>query len=334
MKKKLMVSLVMVLILGMGAMSFADGLKAPIVILSDLTGEDVMDLKDQFNEETTLKDLALTYGVLEAFEEEIKENIETALNALIAAGEMSQEEADDFLESFEERLDNKDLHQSFRDTKRSYLESDENREDFTLPAETLMALMDETPETIKDLLEEKRAVEVAIDYGVFEAFESERKAENISIINALYAQNIITADEQSDFINLVNDHSYLDNQAHGIIFEKVKDWLKENTERPFEKYREIFKNPIEIYSELTGESIDGVKAQLEESSLRTLVEENALQDAFINAQISSLESGIDLLLTDGLVTDEEANSWLEILEAGRPYEMREVFKDIRGTFKK
>src|SRR6056297_2718793 len=179
MKKLLLMVGTVVLILALGAMSFADVLKGPMVTLSDLTGEEVTTLREALDKETNMRELAEVYDVLEAFEAAMAMNLEAAINALIASGDLTEAEGDEILEFFKERDEIREQHRNYQSYKRSFLKNEENREDFIGALESLVNLTGEAVEAMKEALKESKPLEVAIDYGVLEAFEAERKAENI-----------------------------------------------------------------------------------------------------------------------------------------------------------
>jgi uncharacterized protein YvpB len=333
MKKLLLILGTFVLIMALGTLSFADTLKGPILTLSDLTGEEVSTLREALDKETNMRDLAEVYGVLETFEAAMEMNLEAAINALIASGDLTEAESDEILEFFKERDEIREQHRNYQSYKRSFLKVEENREDFIGALESLVNLTGESVEVIKEALKESKPIEVALDYGVLEAFEAERKAENIKLIDVLFDEGIITEGEVEEFKAMVSNYDYTSNQNLKENIILVKDWLKENVERPERPYKDLIKSPVEIYAELTGESIDAVEEALEESTLRVLVMENNLQEAFIETRIENIEEVISQLETDGMIPSELSQKWLSDLSDGSIRNMRKVIEEIKDNFK-
>jgi len=334
MKKLLLMVGTVVLILALGAMSFADVLKGPMVTLSDLTGEEVTTLREALDKETNMRELAEVYDVLEAFEAAMAMNLEAAINALIASGDLTEAEGDEILEFFKERDEIREQHRNYQSYKRFFLKNEENREDFIGVLDSLVNLTGEAVEAMKEALKESKPLEVAIDYGVLEAFEAERKAENIKLIDVLFSEEIITEEESEGFKVMVSNYDYTANQSLKENIILVKDWLKDNVERPEKPYKDLIKSPVEIYAELTGESIDAVEEALEESTLRILVMENNLQEDFIETRIENIEEVINQLETDGMITSELSQKWLSDLSDGSIRDMRKVIEEIKDNFKK
>lgn len=333
MKKLLLIVGTFVLIMAIGTLSFADTLKGPILTLSELTGEEVSTLREALDKETNMRDLAEVYGVLEAFEEAMTVNLEGAINALMASGDLTEAEGDEILAFFKERDEIREEHRNYQSYKRSFLKNEENREDFIGPLESLVNLTGESVEVMKEALKESKPIEVALDYGVLEAFEAERKAENIKLIDVLFDEGIITEGEAEGFKAMVSNYDYKSNQNLKENIILVRDWLKENVERPEKPYKDLIKSPVEIYAELTGESIDAVEEALEESTLRVLVMENNLQEAFIETRLENMEEVINQLEADGMITSELSQKWLSDLSDGSIRTMRRVIEEIRENFK-
>ncbi len=333
MKKILMMVGVFVLVLSLGATAFADALKAPIQILSDLTAEDVFTLRASLEGGRNLRVLAEEYGVTEAFEEAIKDNIEIAIDALVAAGELTVAEGESVLRALDEGKENRELRQAYAALKKEYLKDPSNREKFSFPAESLSALTGERPLVLRGLLKDQRSVAIAFDYGVLEAFEEERKAENISLIEALYNKGIITEVEKNTYVAMVESYDYLENQGLKNTMDLIKKWLRENTEGPFSHYRALFKSPVEIYAGLIDESVEVVESLLEEETLRALVIENDLTDAFLEARINNIKEIISALESDGLMTIEEKNAYFETLSKRHPRSIRITMDAIKQVLK-
>lgn len=333
MKKLLLIVGTFVLIMALGTLSFADALKGPMIILSELTGEAVATLRGALDSETNLKDLAEAYGVTEALEEAMGMNIEKAVNALIASGDLTEAEGDEILKFFRERNEIREQHKNYQSYKRSFLRIEENREGFIGALESLVNLTGEAVEVMKEQLKESKPIEVAFDYGVLEAFESERKAENIKLIDVLKSEGIITEGEAESFKAMVSNYDYASNQRLKENIILVKDWLNENVERPVRTYKDFIKRPVEIYAELTDQSIEAVEEALEESTLRALVMENNLQEAFIKTRIENIKEVINQLQADGMITFELTDKWLSDLSDGSLRNMRSVIKEIKENIK-
>jgi hypothetical protein len=304
-----------------------------MVTLSDLTGEEVTTLKEALDGSTNFKALAETYGVSEAFEEAMEMNIEVAVNALIASGDLTEAEGDEVLEFFKERDEIREQQKKYQSYKRTFLKVEENRESFIGALESLVNLTGETVEVMKEQLKESKPTEVAMDYGVLEAFEVERQAENMKLIDVLLSQGIITEGEAEGFKTMVSNYDYESNQSLKENVLLVKNWLKENIEKPEMPYKDLLKKPVEIYADLTNQSIESVEEALEETTLRALVMENNLQEAFIEAQINSIETAINQLESDEIITSDMAEKWLLDLLEGSPRSIRTVIREIRESIK-
>lgn len=333
MKKKLSTVGIFVLIMGLGTLSFADTLKGSILTLSELTGEEVSTLREALDKETNMRDLAEVYDVLEAFEATMELNLDAAINALIASGDLTEVEGDEILDFFKERDEIREQHRKYQSYKRSFLKIEENRKDFIGALESLVNLTGEAVEVIKEQLEESKPIEVALDYGVLEAFETERKAENIKLIDALFIEGVITEAEVEGFKAMVSNYDYAANQNLKENIILVKDWLKENVERPERPYKNLIKSPVALYAELIGESIEAVEETLEETTLRALVIENNLQEAFIETRIENIEEVINQLEVDGVITAELSDKWLSDLSKGSLRSVRLVIREMKESIK-
>lgn len=101
MKKLIAITLIGVLAIGLGAMSFADAFSSPAQVYADLAGVDVATAYELKGTDKTFGELAEENGFLDAFEAATLSGKIAIVNARVADGTLSQEDADAIIEQIE-----------------------------------------------------------------------------------------------------------------------------------------------------------------------------------------------------------------------------------------
>lgn len=92
--KKLISSVTILAILGIGGVAFASGVKSPAELASELTGKTLAEVREERTTGKTYGTIAKEEGKLEEFKDQMLEQKQEALNQRVAEGTLTQEEAD------------------------------------------------------------------------------------------------------------------------------------------------------------------------------------------------------------------------------------------------
>lgn len=102
MKKMMAIVLIGIMVLALGAMSFADAFSSPAQVYADLAGIDVAEAYELRSSGMTFGELAQEEGFYEEFAAATLEGKIVILNQLVADGTMTQEDADAIIEQLED----------------------------------------------------------------------------------------------------------------------------------------------------------------------------------------------------------------------------------------
>lgn len=97
MKKLLVISLIGILTIGLGAMSFADAFSSPAEVYADLAGVSVAEAYELKGTDKTFGELAEEKGFLEDFEAATRAGKIAIIEGRVADGTLSQEDADEII---------------------------------------------------------------------------------------------------------------------------------------------------------------------------------------------------------------------------------------------
>lgn len=325
-----MVVIVLVLFVGIGTLSFADGVRTPIQHLADVSGMTVQEIKEKLSEKMNVKDLAESLGVFDIWSESVEKDFKVVVDELVKEGILTVEEGTLAYEVIEQRLSKDNIRNRYRELKKEYLSQIDYRVAIQRRAESLSSLIELSPREILEEVQKTSYRALAEKYNVLQEYIQLRKEENMKFIDMLVEEEVIIESEAEAFRTWIN--AYEVNQVKGV-FDIIRERLKEKIDGKFSEYREIYVSPVEVYSELMDINLKEAKNQVKKRPLRWLVIENDLVDEMKKARVENAEIFIRQLWSDGYIDENEKKDMETKVNSDEKGMIRQVITEIKTILK-